>query len=56
MASPFLVVKIPEWFPGAGFKRLAREWHDTLEELVSEPYKFVLDQMVTVICRFASMR
>ncbi|KIK36152.1 hypothetical protein CY34DRAFT_538031 [Suillus luteus UH-Slu-Lm8-n1] len=41
---PFLV-KIPEWFPGAGFKRLAREWHDTLEELVSEPYKFVLDQM-----------
>ncbi|KAG1773897.1 cytochrome P450 [Suillus occidentalis] len=50
---PFLV-KIPEWFPGAGFKRLAREWHDTLEELVSAPYKFVLDQMVTIICRFAS--
>ncbi|KAG2034085.1 cytochrome P450 [Suillus americanus] len=37
---PFLV-KAPEWFPGAGFKRLAREWHDTLEEMVSAPYKFV---------------
>ncbi|KAG2077736.1 cytochrome P450 [Suillus decipiens] len=41
---PFLV-KVPEWFPGAGFKRLAREWHDTLEEMVSAPYKFVIDQM-----------
>jgi hypothetical protein len=56
MASPCLVVNIPEWFPGAGFKRLAREWHDTLEEMVSAPYKFVLDQMVTIIRRFASMR
>ncbi|KAG1906186.1 uncharacterized protein F5891DRAFT_1182404 [Suillus fuscotomentosus] len=49
MASPCLVVKIPEWFPGAGFKCLAREWHDTLEELVSAPYKFVLDQMAAGI-------
>jgi hypothetical protein len=56
MASPCLVVKIPEWFPGAGFKRLSREWHDTLEELVTAPYKFVLDQMVTIICSFANMR
>ncbi|KAG1737311.1 cytochrome P450 [Suillus lakei] len=48
---PFLV-KVPEWFPGAGFKRLAREWHDTLEEMVSAPYKFVMDQMVTNICKF----
>ncbi|KAG2356989.1 cytochrome P450 [Suillus spraguei] len=45
---PFLV-KVPEWFPGAGFKRLAREWHDTLEEMVSAPYKFVLDQMAAGI-------
>ncbi|KAG2370134.1 cytochrome P450, partial [Suillus spraguei] len=47
--GPFLVVKVPEWFPGAGFKRLAREWHDTLEEMVSAPYKFVLDQMAAGI-------
>ncbi|KAG2077743.1 cytochrome P450 [Suillus decipiens] len=45
---PFLV-KIPEWFPGAGFKRLAREWHVTLEEMASAPYKFVMNQMVTII-------
>ncbi|KAG2077741.1 cytochrome P450 [Suillus decipiens] len=45
---PFLI-KIPEWFPGAGFKRLAREWHDTLEEMVSAPYKFVVDQMAAGI-------
>jgi hypothetical protein len=56
MVSLLSVIKIPEWFPGAGFKRLAREWHDTLEELVSAPHKFVLDQMVTIIHRFASMR
>ncbi|KAG1892828.1 cytochrome P450 [Suillus subluteus] len=45
---PFLV-KVPEWFPGADFKRLAREWHDTLEEMVSAPYKFVVDQMAAGI-------
>ncbi|KAG2051336.1 cytochrome P450 [Suillus hirtellus] len=41
---PFLI-KVPEWFPGAGFKRLARKWHDNLEELVCAPYNFVVDQM-----------
>ncbi|KAG2040012.1 cytochrome P450 [Suillus americanus] len=45
---PFLV-KVPEWFPGAGFKRLAREWHETVEEMISEPYKFVKDQMAAGI-------
>jgi hypothetical protein len=40
------VAKVPDWFPGAGFKLKAREWHDTLEEMVAAPYKFVKDQMV----------
>ncbi|KAG2356982.1 cytochrome P450 [Suillus spraguei] len=44
-----ILVKVPEWFPGAGFKRLAREWHDTLEETVSSPYKFTVDQMAAGI-------
>ncbi|KAG1907690.1 cytochrome P450 [Suillus fuscotomentosus] len=39
------LAKVPEWFPGAGFKRLAREWRQTLEELVEAPHKFVKDQM-----------
>ncbi|KAG1855193.1 cytochrome P450 [Suillus subalutaceus] len=42
---PFLA-KVPAWFPGAGFKHLAREWRETLEEMVSAPHKFVKDQMV----------
>ncbi|KAG1752629.1 cytochrome P450 [Suillus paluster] len=41
---PFLA-KVPEWFPGAGFKRMAREWHETVDEMVDAPYKFVKDQM-----------
>ncbi|KAG2356983.1 cytochrome P450 [Suillus spraguei] len=44
-----VVHSIPEWFPGAGFKRLAREWHVTLEEMASAPYKFVVDQMAAGI-------
>lgn len=43
------LAKVPEWLPGAGFKRVAREWHETLEEMVSAPYKFVKDQMAAGI-------
>lgn len=45
---PFLA-KVPAWFPGAGFKRIAREWRGTLEEMVSAPHKFVKDQMAAGI-------
>ncbi|KAG2117032.1 cytochrome P450 [Suillus discolor] len=45
---PFLA-KVPAWFPGAGFKRIAHEWRGTLEEMVSAPHKFVKDQMVAGI-------
>jgi hypothetical protein len=41
-----LVAKVPEWFPGAGFKRIAREWNKTVEEFISAPFQFVKDQMV----------
>ncbi|KAG1844263.1 cytochrome P450 [Suillus tomentosus] len=43
------LAKVPAWFPGAGFKRIAREWHETLEEMVSAPHKLVKDQMVAGI-------
>ncbi|KAG2151901.1 cytochrome P450 [Suillus cothurnatus] len=43
------LAKVPEWFPGAGFKRLAREWHETVEEMVSAPYNFVKNQMAAGI-------
>ena len=41
-----LVARVPEWFPGAGFKRLASEWNGTVEEMISAPFQFVKDQMV----------
>ncbi|KAG2358772.1 cytochrome P450 [Suillus spraguei] len=40
------------WFPGAGFKRSAREWRQTLEKMVITPYKFVQDQMLLQSTRF----
>ena len=42
----FTVAHVPDWFPGAGFKTKAKEWHATLEEMVQRPYQFVKDQMV----------
>lgn len=32
---------VPSWFPGAGFKRLAREWRANLETVADKPYDFV---------------
>ncbi|KAG2138998.1 cytochrome P450, partial [Suillus clintonianus] len=43
------LAKVPEWFPGAGFKRLAREWHETVDEMASAPFNFVKDQMAAGI-------
>ncbi|KAG2138517.1 cytochrome P450, partial [Suillus clintonianus] len=43
------LAKLPEWFPGAGFKRLARECRKTVEELAATPYEFVKDQMAAGI-------
>ncbi|KAG2738465.1 cytochrome P450 [Suillus brevipes Sb2] len=40
-----LLAYVPVWFPGAGFQRMAREWRETLEEMVSAPHKLVKDQM-----------
>ena len=37
---------IPEWLPGGGFHKTAREWRQTLVEMTDKSYEFVLDQMV----------
>ncbi|KAG6329311.1 hypothetical protein ID866_9777 [Astraeus odoratus] len=37
---------VPEWFPGAGFQRKAREWKLLVDELGIRPYEFVKGQMV----------
>lgn len=36
---------VPEWVPGAGFKRKAREWKGVFDELRERPYQFVKNQM-----------
>jgi hypothetical protein len=36
---------LPDWFPGTGFKRTAREWRATLTDLTERPYAFVKHQM-----------
>ncbi|KAI0356140.1 cytochrome P450 [Trametes cingulata] len=33
-----LLKYIPEWFPGAGFKRQARVWHAVVNKLFKDPY------------------
>ncbi|KAG1804551.1 cytochrome P450 [Suillus subaureus] len=50
------LANVPEWFPGAGFKRLAREWSKTREDMAAIPYKFVKDQMAagTALTSFTS--
>ncbi|KAG2102493.1 cytochrome P450 [Suillus discolor] len=47
-SMPFLI-KAPEWFPGAGFKRLVHDWRKIVEEMVFTPYNFVKDQMAAGI-------
>lgn len=36
---------LPEWMPGAGFKKTAREFKATLTELVEKPLRFAKKQM-----------
>ncbi|SJL17045.1 related to cytochrome P450 CYP2 subfamily [Armillaria ostoyae] len=38
---------LPEWLPGMGFKRLAREWKKDLDDLVNIPFNFVKGQVAT---------
>ena len=44
--EPNVVRYIPDWFPGAGFKQMAREFRKTFQELVDVPFEFVKKQMV----------
>ncbi|PPR03045.1 hypothetical protein CVT24_012433 [Panaeolus cyanescens] len=38
---------IPEWFPGAGFKRIAKAWKKTTYDMAEMPHQFVKKQMAT---------
>jgi cytochrome P450 len=41
----FTVQYIPDWFPGAKFKQLAKEWKAINDDLLSKPYNEVKAQM-----------
>lgn len=46
IASCSVVRYIPEWFPGGGFHKTAREWAVTLAQMTTEPFEYVKEQMV----------
>ncbi|TDL20089.1 cytochrome P450 [Rickenella mellea] len=38
---------IPDWMPGAGFKRTAKKWYQTVKDLTDKPHAFVRRQMAS---------
>ncbi|KAK7438570.1 hypothetical protein VKT23_017905 [Stygiomarasmius scandens] len=38
---------LPDWFPGTGFKRIAREWKATLDAMVDQPFNWVKQEMAS---------
>ncbi|TDL20083.1 cytochrome P450 [Rickenella mellea] len=38
---------IPDWMPGAWFKRTAKKWHKTLKDMTDKPHAFVRHQMAS---------
>ncbi|KAB5591977.1 hypothetical protein CTheo_4563 [Ceratobasidium theobromae] len=39
--------RVPEWFPGAGWKRVARKWRVQKEQAVDEPYEWAKANVAT---------
>ena len=37
---------LPEWFPGAGFKKIARAWRKKTTDMADVPFAYVQAQMV----------
>ena len=42
---------IPTWFPGAGFRRKAREWSEEVRQMVEQPYAVAKKKFVCYCCR-----
>jgi len=39
---------LPEWFPGAGFQRFARECKEAVNVVTHDAYEYVLQQLVSI--------
>jgi hypothetical protein len=38
---------VPEWMPGAGFKKKAREWRKLSQAMINIPYDMVKEKFVS---------
>ena len=38
---------VPSWFPGAGFKNLAKAWRKTLDDMTYVPWEYLLKRIVS---------
>ena len=45
-----VVEHVPEWMPGAGFKRQARIWRRITDRMYEEPFRVVKDALVSNTC------
>ena len=41
-----ILVYVPSWFPGAGFKKKAAHWRKLGEILTEKPFRYVQEQLV----------
>ncbi|PBK93427.1 cytochrome P450 [Armillaria gallica] len=48
-----ILARIPDWFPGAGFKQIAREWASTLNDFVEKPHGYVKQEMAAGTARYS---
>lgn len=39
-------MKVPDWFPGTGWKRIAQKWREVKEAAINEPYAWTKKQVV----------
>jgi hypothetical protein len=37
---------VPDWFPGAGWKRIIKKWRDEKDEMVQKPYDWAKSNIV----------
>jgi len=40
---------VPEWFPGAGWKKTAREWRRLSDQMFNAGYEWALEQIVGIL-------
>lgn len=40
---------VPEWVPGAGFKRKAKEWSKIIKTTAETPFQYVKDEMASTL-------